>query len=654
MAYIKSLRAIKLFIKKIFSSITYIYQNTYTFVGELITMKRTNYYNNFSSSNLVIQTNINYDRMGRKTGTKMIINNGSEVQTDSLEYNELGQLKTKRLHVNNDAGLEAINYAYNPRGWLTKAEGNYFSFKLHYDDSISGSTAQYNGNISSQEWGLGSSYSNNFKYSYDNMNRLLSGISTLNKNETNISYDKVGNLLSLQRDNTMQTYFYQANRLNIFNNGQLQTFTYNAEGSMLNDGVVQVAYNELNLPNRITTQNIDNFYTYDAMGNKLRRKFALQNIALPASIDYDTTRYYVDGMEFVGSTPRLDVVMFSEGYIDSSLQTYNYFLKDHLGNTRKIISKNINTNTANTALQSTNYYPFGMAMISGNTKNKYLYNGKELQAYSGYYDYGARMYNSEVGRWFGVDPLGEKKVWVTTYNFVQNNPLNITDPDGMLDDYVLKKNGTINLIQKTDDKNDKLFATDKNGNIDRNNSIVVEKGVLDKKETIKSDKSPSNKYGDGTADIYSTDNKTGRKLFEFAAKNSNVEFGIEDFTGDRSAVVTTHSEESIQFDKTNNIAGYYSRIGFNVQDLLQSDHSHPNGISYPSGLRFQGDEANRTLDMHIVNQITKILGEGKVGFNIFSKQNGKWINSSYNYRSVDIGLPPVEVQSTRKKRVVKY
>ena len=77
-------------------------------------------------------------------------------------------------------------------------------------DSISGSTAQYNGNISSQEWGLGSSYSNNFKYTYDKMNRLLSGLSTLNKNETNISYDKVGNLLTLQRDNFMQTYFIKS------------------------------------------------------------------------------------------------------------------------------------------------------------------------------------------------------------------------------------------------------------------------------------------------------------------------------------------------------------------------------------------------------------------------------------------------------------
>ena len=55
---------------------------------------------------------------------------------------------------------------------------------------------KYNGNISSQEWGLGSSYSNNFKYSYDKMNRLLSGIDNLNNSETIGGYDKVGNFIS--------------------------------------------------------------------------------------------------------------------------------------------------------------------------------------------------------------------------------------------------------------------------------------------------------------------------------------------------------------------------------------------------------------------------------------------------------------------------
>ena len=96
--------------------------------------------------------------------------------------------------------------------------------------------------------------------------------------------------------------------------------------------------------------------------------------------------------------------------------------------------------TTRTVTQSTNYYPFGLAITTtGTSKNKYLYNGKELQPSNGYYDYGARMYDASVGRWFVVDPLtkfdygsyqineifGEIKQHPseTPYSYVFNNPV---------------------------------------------------------------------------------------------------------------------------------------------------------------------------------------------------------------------------------------
>ncbi|MEC5174251.1 RHS repeat-associated core domain-containing protein [Chryseobacterium nepalense] len=286
----------------------------------------------------------------------------------------------------------------------------------------------------------------------------------------------------------------------------------------------------------------------------------------------------------------------AEGFYNAERGEYVYNYTDHLGNVR--LSYNAADGGGIAVLEESNYYPFGLKHQGYNdgsllndfgTNYNYKYNGKELQE-TGMYDYGARFYMPDIGRWDVVDPLAEKFHSYSPYNYVMNDPIANYDPDGMdvKNDYKLLQNGQVQLIERNNDKSDTLYATDKNGKVDKSKSVTV-------KKTKASDSSiigdlakggiPDNstRFNDvcekafplGINRARTTNASDAANVFLFAANNSNVEWGLAGYnTGENMtyALWTGHSE-----DMTPNSILYQgiSKLSFEI-------HTHPGNVTFPS------------------------------------------------------------------------
>ncbi|MDR2206340.1 MAG: RHS repeat-associated core domain-containing protein, partial [Flavobacteriaceae bacterium] len=123
----------------------------------------------------------------------------------------------------------------------------------------------------------------------------------------------------------------------------------------------------------------------------------------------------------------LQFVPTAEGFFSFRENRYIYQYKDHLGNVRLSYA---NSNNILEIVDKNDYYPFGMNFLDSNNNSNfgqssyknYKYNSKELQE-TGMYDYGARFYMPDIGRWGVIDPLAEKDRRWSPYRYAYNNPL---------------------------------------------------------------------------------------------------------------------------------------------------------------------------------------------------------------------------------------
>lgn len=123
----------------------------------------------------------------------------------------------------------------------------------------------------------------------------------------------------------------------------------------------------------------------------------------------------------------------SAGVYTRTIVKNEFELKDHLGNIRAVIESTKDSKGHPLLVSHNDYYPFGSVMPGPASLNppgngsRYGYQGKELLSETGLYDFGLRMYNSDLGKWLSPDPYAQ--YW-SPYTAMGNNPVSIIDPTG--------------------------------------------------------------------------------------------------------------------------------------------------------------------------------------------------------------------------------
>ena len=434
----------------------------YTFTGQPATVTHSH-----TASGKSTRTEVytySYDHADRVSKVEHTLG-GTKITLADYTYDSFGRLSTKSLH---GSAANKLTYAYNLRSWLTGITSTRFTQNLYYNTGVG--TARYNGNISSMTWKSGNeSTVRGYKFTYDGLDRMLNatygetaGISTnANRFSENVTgYDKNGNIKGLQRYGQLSSAAYgmidnltltlngnQLNRVDDavaastynggfeFKNGAnaADEYSYDANGNLtkdLNKGISGITYNFLNLPNAVTFSDGSTItYTYGADGTKLRTVHKIGSTT--TTTDYCGNVIYENGVQ--------KLLLTEEGYITLSDSKYHYYLKDHQGNNRVVISQ------SGTVEETSHYYPFGGVFASAGNVQPYKYNGKELDTKKGlnWYDYGARHYDAALGRFTTVDPLSEKYYPIGMYAYCNNNPVRYIDPTGMFTSPIYDEEGKL-------------------------------------------------------------------------------------------------------------------------------------------------------------------------------------------------------------------
>jgi RHS repeat-associated protein len=263
-------------------------------------------------------------------------------------------------------------------------------------------------------------------------------------------YDQAGRLAEVRTNGAVAaayTYDRNGNRLSATDSGGTISASYDAQDRLTQYGSTSHGYAVNGDLQQKTVGGQTTQYQYDALANLL-------GVTLP---DGTLIEYLVDGRnrrvgrkvngvlvqgflyqdklrpiaELDGSNNVVSRFVYANGsnvpaYMVKNGVTYR-IISDHLGSPRLVVNpatgdvvQRLDYDAFGNVLQDTNpgFQPFGFA-------------GGLYDPGTGLVRFGARDYDSEVGRWSAKDPLGFGAGDPNLYTYVGNAPVNLIDPSGL-------------------------------------------------------------------------------------------------------------------------------------------------------------------------------------------------------------------------------
>ena len=296
-------------------------------------------------------------------------------------------------------------------------------------------TTTNNGNIQSYSYsGGGLSYTQSF--SYDSLNRLSTATETnggsTNWSQTN-AYDRYGNR-QIDYGGGSYNLAFSSSSNRITTSG----YSYDSSGNLTDDGSHSYGFDA---ESKVKSVDSTTAYTYDGEAKRVRKLVG------------ENTRfiYGIGGQlvaEYDGSSGNLKKEYISGGItVEPTAVNSNgtqYGTGDHLGSPRVI------TNSSGSVVSRHDYMPFGEelgASVGGRTtgmgfsgsgdNNRKKFTGYERDTETGLDFAQARFYGSTQGRFTSPDPFSASAIIAdpqtfNRYAYCRNNPVNSTDPTGMV------------------------------------------------------------------------------------------------------------------------------------------------------------------------------------------------------------------------------